>query len=260
MGMLTGTASLPARIGLLIGKFLLEGSSEPMFIPIRTLLLTLAFCTCVNSSFGAIIVSYQGGSITAGGTGFVDVMVSSNAAPGTPDFLDAFSAHFLITPLGGAVANGLQFVNPQSDSQLGMGNYVFAGNSLTPPPIGAVSTATNANDTYIGGDATLNAIPVGLNNTQSPFLLFRLDLSAALANVGDQFTIQLQSGQFYSDLTDPLSELPITGSFAGSDGSFTPFTITAVPEPTSTGVLLVGTGIGIWLKRRRKLQRQNCCK
>ncbi len=149
------------------------------------------------------------------------------------------------------MSNGLQFVDPQSDSQLGMGNYVFAGNSLTPPPIGLVSTATNTNDTYIGGDATLNAIPVGLNNTQSPFLLFRLDLSAALANVGDQFTIQLQSGQFYSDLTDPLSELPITGSFAGSDGSFAPFTITAVPEPNSTGLILIGSAVGFWMRRRK---------
>lgn len=224
-----------------------------MFTPIRTWLLAAVLCTFVDSTFGDIIVSYQGGSIAAGGTGFIDVMVSSNASSGSPDLLDAFSAHFLITPVGGAVSNGLQFVNLQSDSQLGLGNYVFAGNSLTPPPIGSVSTATNTNDTFNGGDATLNAIPVALNNMLSPLLLFRLDLSATLANPGDQFTIALQPGggtEFLSDALDSNSDL----TFAAS--SFTPFTITAVPEPSSAGLMLIGSAIGFWMRRRKSRMTQ----
>ncbi len=216
-----------------------------MFKQIRTMILVVGFSFFLKPSFGAIIVSYQGSTIGYGSTGFVDVLVSSDAAPGSPDVLDSFSAHFLITPVGGAVSNGLQFVDPQSDSQLAMGNYVFAGNSLTPPPIGTVSTATNTNDTYIGGDATFDGLGTALHTGTGSFLLYRLDLSALLANVNDQFTITLQNSGSTQFVDPGFTPLLIDSS------SFTPFTLTAVPEPTSTGLLLVGSGMGFWLRRRK---------
>ena len=218
---------------------------------IRFLFGVLLFICCLPGTASAdIIISYQGGSIAPGGTGFLDVMIASDAPFANPDFLDSFSAHFRITPLGGAVSDGLQFSDPQNDTQLGEGNYVFAGNSLTAPPIGFVFMNTNTNDSYIGGDATLNAIPVSLEITQLPFLLFRLDLDATLANPGDQFTIQLVpdgSTEFLSDALDPMSTLPLTA------GSFTPFTMTAaVPEPSTTAVLLFGSACFMVRRLRRR--------
>ena len=197
-----------------------------------------------NASHAAIIVSYQGGSISSGGIGFVDVKVSSDAVPGSDDVLDSFSGHFQISPIGLAVPNGLQFVSPQNDSQLGMGNYVFAGNSLTPPPIGVVSTNVNTNDKYIGGDATLNGLGVLLNNT-SDFLLFRLDLDAALTSLGDQYTISLVNDGSTAFLDTGFTPLNIHAS------SFNSFTITAVPEPATGGILLCGALVGAWIRKRR---------
>lgn len=201
-----------------------------------------------------VIVNYQGSTIGYGSTGFVDVFVSSDADPLTPDILDSFSAHFLITPVGGAVVNGLQFTDPQSDSQLGHANYVFFGNSLLNSlslPLGLVSTSTNANDTYIGGDATFDGLGVALDNTTSPYLLFRFGLDATLANIGDQFQMTLiNDGSTSFQDTAPLP-------LALSSSSFNTFTITAVPEPATGGVLLAGTVAGLWLKRRRKLRPNN---
>jgi hypothetical protein len=217
---------------------------EEMYI--RSILCVLAFCLAAKSSSAAIIVSYQGNTIGYGSTGFVDVYVSSDAALATPDVLDSFSASFVIAPVGGAVSNGLQFVDPQSDTQLGQGNYVFAGNSITAPPIGTVSTGTNTNDSYIGGDATIDGLGTSLHAGSGSFLLYRLDLSALLANPSDQFTITLQNN-LNTDFLDPsFTSLSINPS------SFSSFTITAVPEPTSTGLLLAGAGVGLWLKRRKR--------
>ena len=201
---------------------------------------------CQGFATAEIIVSYSGGSVAPGGTGFVDVLVSSDALPGAPDELDSFSGHFRISPVGGAVSNGLQFVASQSDSQLANPGYVFFNDSLTPPPIGSVSTSTNTNDTYVGGDATLSGFGVPLHNLSGSFLLYRLDLDAALANAGDMFEIEL--------INDPSTDFLDTGftPLSIDAASFTPFTVTAaVPEPSATVLLAIGTVVAV-ARRRRK--------
>ncbi len=216
-----------------------------MNLGLRLLLVCAGFFCLEHVSRAAIIVSYQGSTIAAGGTGFVDVMVSSDALPGSPDLLDSFSGHFQIAPVGGALPAGLQFAGTQNDLQLGQANYVFFGNSLTPPPLGVVSTAVNTNDTYIGGDATLNGLGVLLDNTSPAALLYRFEMSALTASIGDQYTLTLINDGSTSFLDTGFSPLNMAGS------SFNAFTITAVPEPATGGILVCGAIAGLWMKRRR---------
>lgn len=221
-------------------------------VQMRAFVVRLMFCVCtlcIHPGFlqGGILLRYSGSTITAGGSGFVDVFVSSDAAVGAPDVLDSFSAHFLIAPVGGAPATGLQFVNPQSDSQLGQSNYVFFGDSLTPPPLGLVSSATNTNDTYIGGDATVSGAGVSLDSGSGEKLLFRLDLSAALATGGSQYTLALLNSGSTSFLDPAFNALTIDSS------AFAPITLTAaVPEPSSC-CIAAAVLVGFVLRARRRV-------
>ena len=204
-----------------------------------------------NAVVAGIIVSYSGGAIAAGGSGILDVFVASNAESATPDLLDSFSAHFEIAPIGGAVSNGLQFSDPQGETQLLDSSYVFNFNSLGQAgfvPLGIVSTSVTANDTYIAGDGTVSGAGFALHKTSGTRLLFRLNLDASLAHMGDQYAFSLLNGPSTS-FSDPsffaLSVQP---------DSFTPFTITAVPEPAPNMFLAVSmVGIG-WYQRRRKMK------
>lgn len=219
----------------------------------------LLLCLFPFASVGnaALIISYQGSSITAGGFGFVDVWIDSNAALATPDNLDLFSGHFLIEPIGAATPGGLRFVDPQTDSQLASVDYVLDGDSFGQAgfvPLGTVSTFNNPNDTYIGGDSTLSFLGVDLDASLGSFLLFRLDLDATQAVVGDQYTISLINGPFTDFFDSGFGPVSLDAV------SFASHTITAVPEPGSLGILAVSGLAGIWLRSRkqsrRELQRQ----
>ncbi len=231
----------------------------------RILFATVVLLAVFASSLeAAIIVSFQGNTISAGGTGFVDVFVSSNAAPGTPDNLDLFQLQFRISPLGGGA---LEFTNPQSESHLGLPGYVLAGDSFGDlnQPISTVSNFLGTNDQLDALDATVSFNGVDLSTATGQRLLFRFDLNAAGAAVGDQFQIALIDGisQFSNSNGNPYVTTPtalLTGGPLELDAaSFTPFTITAVPEP-ATGGLLAIAGCGFWIRRRWKSsgpQRRN---
>lgn len=207
----------------------------------------IAVCAIFSGSANAgIIISYDGNFIAAGGTGTLDVLVSSDAADATPDLLDSFSAHFLISPVGGAVPNGLQFATVQAESQRFPPTtplYVLSGDSLGETfggPLGSVATFVNSNDTYIGGDGTVSGVGIPLSITSGTFLLFRLNLDATLANLGDQFTVSLINDGFTGFLDPSFIDLSLDPS------SFDSNTITAVPEPSSGLMLLLAalcTGI-----------------
>jgi hypothetical protein len=215
----------------------------------QSLIVLLIVVSGSSMASAAIMVSYTGSSISAGGTGVLNVWVSSSAAPGTPDNLDSFSALFRIAPVGGAVADGLQFSDPQGDSQLGDGDYVFNLDSLGEDfggPLGNVTTLVNTNDTYRAGDGTVLGTGFNLDDTTGTRLLFRLNLDAMLADLGDQYTVSL--------IEDPFTDF-VDSSFASlmiHSDSYNAFTITAVPEPSTGAVLLGGSLAGFWWKRRRR--------
>jgi hypothetical protein len=208
------------------------------------LLCAAAVPACVR---GDVLISFQGSTIPTGGTGLVDVFISSNAPVTAPDIVDSFSVKFRITPQAGSVSSGLQFIDPQSDSQLQLPHYIYNGNSLfAPGPVGAVSTASNTNDTYIAGDATFDGQGRSLDINSTPLLLFRLDLSAATAANGDRFSLEMLNDPATSFLDTGFSQLSIDSS------SYAPLTLTAVPEPGSVAVILTGTVAAAIRHRRRK--------
>ena len=216
----------------------------------------VAVCAVFSgSASAAIIISYGGNTISPGGTGILDVLISSDAADATPDTLDLFSGHFRITPIGGAVSNGLQFDAVQVDLPLlpaPTPPYVFSGNSVGENfggPVGLVSTVMNSNDTFIGGDGTFSGSGIPLSISSGTFLLFRLNLDATLANLGDQFTVSLiNDGD-----TEFLEPQPGFANLSLSASSFDPNTITAVPEPSS-GIMLLLAVLGIGIVRQRQHQ------
>jgi hypothetical protein len=218
----------------------------------RWLIVLLPAVSCSSIASAGIIVSYTGSSISAGGTGVLNVWVSSDADPGTPDNLDSFSALFRIAPVGGAVAEGLQFVDPQGESQLGDSSYVFNTDSLGEDfggPLGIVSTLVNTNDTYLAGDGTALGVGFDLDNTTGTSLLFRLNLDATLADLGDQYTVSLIEDPFTDFVNSGFSSLSI------HPDSYNAFTITAVPEPSTGVVLLGGSLAGFWWKRRKQAEQ-----
>ena len=213
----------------------------------------IAVCAIFSGpASAALIIRYGGNSITQGGTGILDVLISSDAAGGTPDLLDSFSGHFQIAPVGGAVSNGVQFATVQAESQLGNPAYVFSGDSLGEGggiPLGSVLTLVNNNDTYIAGDGTVSGSGMPLSISSGTFLLFRLNLDATLANLGDQFTVSLiNDGD-----TEFLEPQPGFANLSLSASSFDPNTITAVPEPSS-GIMLLLAVLGIGIVRQRQHQ------
>jgi len=196
-------------------------------------------------SHAAIQVTLGDLELQPGETGLVDVLIRSTDGS---DVLDMFGVEFLITTSG---STRLEFVDPQSDSQLTDPEYILAGDSLNAifaVPAGSVLTLAEQNDWYIGGDGTLTGFGVAVPTTDS--LLTRLKVTAATSNapiLGDAFTISLQPGPstfFYDPLFTPLDATSVSGNV----------TIGAVPEPTSFLVwsLLGLTCLGVTYRQRRK--------
>lgn len=208
----------------------------------------LCLCACLSTSLpavGDIIVEIQDTSIAAGGTGFIDVLISSTGT----DNLFLTSYHFEIT---GSIANGdLQFrpdafqTNVQQ-SVVAPIPYVFAGDTDA-----GNFFATRQDPVLtqiIGSDSTSSGTGISLTSTQA--LLARLQVEhitgTPLAAVGDTFTVTLinndngtpvdftdDSTQFLDDNFDNLTIDAL--SYSGS-GTIT-ITSAAVPEPSTFAVL-----------------------
>jgi hypothetical protein len=101
--------------------------------------------------------------------------------------------------------------------------------------------------TLVGGDGASGNV----NIAGGPFLMARLELEhltgTPLAAVGETFTISLTPGN--SDFLDE-NVLSLTQG-THSSGTIT-ITSAAVPEPTSTAVLLAGSVAGLWWRRRKR--------
>jgi hypothetical protein len=215
------------------------------------------------AAFGDIIVDVQDASISAGGTGFIDVLISSTGT----DNLYLTSYHFEIT---GSVANGeLQFrpnafqTNVQQ-SVVAPVPYVFSGDTNSGNFFANRQDPTLTQ--IIGGDSTLSGTGISLTSTQA--LLARLQVEhitgTPLAAVGDAFTVKLINDDngtpvdFTDDSTyfldDSLNNLAIDPlSYSGS-GTIT-ITSAAVPEPSTFGVLGFASIAFIGKRWRRRSHR-----
>jgi hypothetical protein len=220
--------------------------NEPQVINVLIRCLMFVVAAAISSSLSAgIIVDIQDATISAGGTGFVDVLISST---GTDD-LASFTYEFEIS--APTVNGALRFsaIQNSSETTATSPDYVFLNDSQ------AFIAARQDPDEQrlVGGDgATAN---VSITGTQ--LLLARLELehitATPLAAVGDTFTVSLVPGlntDFLDENFISLTQEPF------SSGTIT-ITSAAVPEPASATVLLAGSAVGLWWKRRKHRKPEN---
>ncbi len=213
----------------------------------RFVFLNLLFLSAMASTArAAIIVDVLDATITAGGSGFVDVLISSTGT----DTLDFASYDFQISLVGGPLST-LQFSNPQDLTEIGFGNYVFEGDA------GAINVDTLNNSQFVADAGTISTNGVGL--TLATRLLARLEVESvlglgqtpAMAN-GEQFLISLlNSGDtlFIDHLGNPLT---IDVSSFTNTGLITLQGAAAVPEPSSLGLCAIGAAVMGWRMRRQR--------
>ncbi|MFO1001949.1 MAG: hypothetical protein U0936_16560 [Planctomycetaceae bacterium] len=226
------------------------------------------------SGMAEIIVEVQNASIAAGGTGFVDVWISSTSS----DDLYSSGYEFEITATGpNGISNGsLQFradIDQSNSEQVDAGppDYVFFGD--TDP--GNFSATRQDPDTtrIVGGDIKSTAINATLDTTQR--LLARLEIEhltgTPLAAVNDTFSIMLKNSLFtefqsvnnqgtVGDLSDDTyASLTIDAVSYANVGTIT-ITSAAVPEPGSCVALSIASAAVVACQRRRAARRHMAMK
>ncbi len=244
-----------------------------MFKQLCFLLLSLAASTTASAG---LVIHVQNATITAGGIGFVDVLISSTGT----DNLASAAFDFRIS---GSAANGaLQFrstANQSNSEQLADQplfpfSYVFLGD--TDPAFFLANQVTPTE--LLGGDVTASFSGVTVDGTQK--LLARLEIehitSTPLAAAGDTFTLSLWNAD--QDTLDPFddSTLFLDETFAplsfdtGSTpntlaspsafqnfGTITITSITAVPEPGTFTTLAIAGIAFAGIKWRRKFSKRS---
>lgn len=222
-----------------------------------SLMLFVWICAATGASANAAVIVQIGSTVLSpGGTGWVDVMISSDAN----DLLSEFDFVFLISPEP-AVTSHLYFSPTQSDAQLTEPDYVFgpaeSGKYQLSLAVGSVTQSFSENDTYKGSDFTLgdNAALSG-----TPLLLARLNLTHIAppdpsAAGGDKFRIDLVASDpidgFVKSAFDDADFEPLL--FSSQPGYVTIADTAAVPEPGTLGMFLF-SGVGLlWTRRRRRL-------
>jgi hypothetical protein len=216
-----------------------------------------------------LVVSISSTAVTQGGTGTLDVFLSSNGFSSSPDQINDYAFTLEITP--NTVGN-LAFSSSQSLGYLSASDYAFFGNSAdditgqaSPPPIGGTPlTTVYANDTFLGFDTTNDLTPVSLSSTSGKVLLATLTLDASIASAGESFTVSLvpNTGEGSSSLgaatyfnvvdsnLNELSAVPFTSTPAKVN-----IVAAAVPEPASIIPALAGA-IFVASARRRPRDRE----
>lgn len=195
---------------------------------------------CSAGCRGELIIEVQDAQIPYGGSGYVDVLISSNSS----DPLSAFNARINITP-GGPANGDLQFDAVPFDASAVTSpfSYVFLGDSAGYFVGGPLPYEANVSD------ATLSASDVTLGGTKR--LLARLAVThvgGTSAAVGETFSIVFDADPLISSF---LSSSSSSATLAGSGQKLTGTITIVTPEP-STGVVLLCAGAGVVLWRRRK--------
>ncbi len=204
----------------------------------------LVVLACSAGCRGDLVIEVQDAQIPYGGSGYVDVLISSDSS----DLLLAFSAKMNITP--GASANGdLQFDAPGFDASTVTSpfSYVFLGDSAgysVPVPLPYEANVS---------DITSSSSDVTVDGTKR--LLARLAVThvgGTSAAVGETFSIVFDADPLISSFLSSSSSATLASRGQDWTGTITIVT----PEP-SAGVVLLCAGAGVVLWRRRK-RRSGC--
>jgi hypothetical protein len=202
-----------------------------------------------------LVVSIGTTTVAQGGTGTLDVYLSSTTPSSTPDQINDYAFTLQITP---STVGNLAFSVSQTFGYLNSNNYVFFGNSAdyiaglaSPPPFGGTPlTTVYANDTFLGFDNTNDFTPVSLSSNSGQVLLATLTLDASITSVGEAFSVSLVpamgdgsqtsgSSSYFNVVDSNFSQLSAV-PFTSTSGTVT-ITPASVPEPAS--IILGSTGI-----------------
>ena len=209
-----------------------------------------------------LVISIGGATVPRGGSGVVDIFLSSTATSSSPDLLNNLGFTLQITG-----PNELQFTPTQDFSYLNSPQYVFSGDStdqITSSPGGSVGTTVYTNDTFVVADSTFSGDPVSLSASSGQLLLATLSLNPASTNVGDSYTISLVPPAGDGSMNSSFSTFFDNFNFStGTETSAVPFTstpgtltiaATAIPEPATivsgvTAILILSSVH--WIRRLR---------
>jgi len=153
-----------------------------------------------------LVLAIGSTTIPQGGTGTLDLWLTSNAGPTSPDPFNDYGFQLQINGphfLGFAATAGQDF------GYLNDARYVFvqpfgfnhSDDWSTGSNGGYVQTVNYPNDTFTGADSTTDLSNVSLTSSSSRLLLATVSLVAPtnLVNPGDQYVISLVSGSAYFD-------------------------------------------------------------
>ena len=149
-------------------------------------------CSIDSSTPRATPCSIGSTTIAEGGTGTLDVFLTSTAGSSSPDLLNNYAFTLQITG-----PHELQFSPSQSFAYLTSSQYVFTGdstNQMTSSPGGTVATTVYSNDTFVGNDSTFSSNPVSLSSANTPVLLAALTLDATITTLRCARRVTLQRG------------------------------------------------------------------
>jgi len=202
----------------------------------------LVVLACSAGCRGDLVIEVQDAQIPYGGSGYVDVLISSNSS----DPLNAFSAKMNITP-GGPANGDLHFDAVPFDASTITSpfSYVFLGDSGGYVVGGPLPYEANVSD------STASPSDVTVGGTRR--LLARLAVThvgGTSAAVGETFSI------VFDDTASVFLDSSSSRSLASSGQDWTGTITIVTPEP-STGVVLLCAGAGVVLWRRRK-RRSGC--
>ena len=225
------------------------------------LVLILAVGVQAKRAQADFTVSVGSATIAEGGTGYVDVTISSVG----PTSLPLGNAGFTFNITANNNANTLEFVSlqPQDQSPLPASaylndpGYVFHGDSydqINGLAVGNVSsTSSGTNDQYDGGDSTSSGTNTLVPTTGA--LLVRLSLTAALDAqpvAGDTFTIMLTPTANTAFKTEADLDSGSQEPYTTTAGTVT-ITARSVPEPGSFVLIALGIPAAAWALYRKRL-------
>ncbi len=217
---------------------------------------------------GDVVISFATTPVAVGGTGTVDVYLTSNA----PDMINGYGFQVQLSNLG-LDGTQLQFTPNEDLSYVNNPDYVFAGNSYNLVGSTTSSMTGYPNDTFGAVDSTLNnnSSPVTLT-PGTPYLLASLTVTTipappggAAPMPGDSFSISLVPTSGDGSALGSSNTLFNNYDYSGNNGeiSATPFTSTsgtinivasAVPEPASivSGLAAMLSLLGVHGVRRAR--------
>ncbi|MDA9777938.1 PEP-CTERM sorting domain-containing protein [Rubripirellula sp.] len=208
---------------------------------LRILCAIALICSlCIANAKAGIIVEVGDASISAGGSGYVDVTAKSDSGS------ISISAYAVVIGVSSATLNGsISFDDPQTDISSDS-NFLFSGVASGDYLTYVYVDNGSGNVSYLDYTNT----PVTLNTTSK--LIARVSFTHIAINTseGDTFTLTVDTtNSSFSDDSDPFNPVVhLIGTPRNGQ-----ITVTAsVPEPSSFIVLLtLGTAIGLRRGRRQ---------